>query len=152
MKKNFSAYPLNQYTNDGINMVLTPMGSKVNPEVLDAQIFQNSAHFADDCRFGCGDMVSKLSANGRISGKDIFDLGVIGIGIWSDEKKSKADLEAAQRAAEITRLQIAKEQIEAKTAAEQTAKARVSITTVAIVGAVVLGGFAAYYLFAKKKA
>lgn len=149
MKKNFSAYPLNQYTNDGINLVLTPMGSKVNQEVLDAQIFQNSAHFADDCRFGCGDMVSKLSANG-ISGKDIFSLGVMGIGIWSDDQKRKADIEAAQKAAEITRLQIAKEQIEAKTAAEQTAKAKVSITTVAIVGAVVLGGFAAFYLFAKK--
>lgn len=149
MKKNFTSYPLNKYTNDGINLQLSPMGSTVNPEVTDAQIFQNAAHFADDCRFGCGNMVSKLSADG-ISGKDIFNVGVLGLGIWSNDKKSKAELEAAQKAAEITKLQIAKEQIEAKTAAEQTAKAKVAITTVAIGGAVILAGFAAYYLFAKK--
>jgi len=149
--RNYSSWPLNKYTNDGITQVLSPLGSNVNREVQEAQIFPNSSKFADDCRYGCGDdMVSKLSADGKISAKDIFNVGVKGLGIWSDDKRSKAEKEAAEKAAEITRLQIAKQQAETQTAAAEAAKSRVTITIVAITGAVILAGFAAYYLFAKK--
>lgn len=150
--RNYSAWPLDNTTNDGINQVLTPMGSQVNKKVLDAQVFKNSDHFADDCRFGCGDMVSKLSANGdRIAGKDIFNLGTNILGIWASDQKSKADLEAAEKAKEITRLQILEEQAKQKTAEQEAAKSKVTITIVAIGGAVILAGFAAYFLFAKKQ-
>jgi len=153
--RNYSSWPLNKYTNDGINQILYPLYSNVNRKVQEAQIFPNVSNFADDCRYGCGDdMVSKLSASGseKISAKDYFNLGVKSLGIWSDDKRSKAEQEAAQKAAEITRLQIAKQQAETQTAAVQAEKAKITITIVAISGAVILAGFAAYYLFAKKKA
>ena len=91
--KNFTSWPLNQYTNDGVNVVVSPqdMTTEVNTKIQDKQVFRFGGLFADDCRFGCGDMPSKLAANGK--GK-ILDTLTSGLNAWSQSQKAQAEREA----------------------------------------------------------
>ena len=40
--KNFTSWPLNQYTNDGVNVVVSPqdMTTEVNTKIQDKQVFR----------------------------------------------------------------------------------------------------------------
>jgi len=148
---NFSSWPLNDRTNDGVNVVVSPrdMKASVNPQIQEKQIFRFGGLFADDCRFGCGDMPSKLSAtgSGRITGKDVLNLFSSGLTYYSDSQKAQADKEAAERAAEIARLQLAAERQRTEQAGIMS-KYKVPI---AIGVAVVLAGVAAYFVYKTKK-
>lgn len=151
--KNYSSYPLNSYTNDGVNRVIIPqeLYTEVNPQIQDTQIFRNGDRFADDCRFGCGDMPSKLAASGRISGKDILNTAVSGLSFWSSSQQKKAEAEAAQKAAEIARLNLLAEQQKTKQKEQQAGIVKAYGVPLAIGGAVIIAGVAAYFIFKKKK-
>lgn len=158
--KNFSGWPLNQYTNDGINLVLPPqeLYTEVNPKIQEAQIFRNGDQFADDCRFGCGDMPSALAMNGkrsangsRIGGKDILNIFSTGLGVWGTSQQAKAEAEAAAKAAEIERLRLQQEKEKTQQEQQKVGIIKAYAVPLAIGGAVVIAGIAAYFIFKKKK-
>ena len=145
--KNFTSWPLNEYTNDGVNVVISPqdMTTEVNTKIQDKQIFRFGGLFADDCRFGCGDMPSKLAANGRRSG--VLDTLTTGLNLWSSSQTAQAEREAAERAAEIARLNLQAER-ERTEQASVLNKYRVPL---AIGTAVLFAGVVAYFVYKAKK-
>lgn len=144
--KNFSSWPLNQYTNDGVNVVVSPqdMTTEVNAKIQDKQVFRFGGLFADDCRFGCGDMPSKLAANGR---GNILDTLTAGLNAWSQSQQSQAEREAAERAAEIARLNLASE----RQKTEQAGILNRYRVPLAIGAAVLFAGVTAYFVYKSKK-
>lgn len=144
--KNFTSWPLNQYTNDGVNVVVSPqdMTTEVNTKIQDKQVFRFGGLFADDCRFGCGDMPSKLAANGK--GK-FWDTLNTGLNLFSQTQQSEADRVAAEKAAEIARLNLQTE----KEKTEQAGVLNKYRVPLAIGAAVVLAGLTAYLVYKAKK-
>lgn len=147
--RNFTSWPLNENTNDGVSVVISPqdMTTEVNTKIQDKQVFRFGGLFADDCRFGCGDMPSKLAANGRITGKGVLDTLTTGLNLWSSSQTAQAEKEAAERAAEIARLNLQAER-------ERTAQAGVLNkyrVPLAIGAAVILAGVTAYFVYKAKK-
>jgi len=151
--RNFTSWPLSQYTNDGRNLVIPPQAltTEVNPEIQKVQVFRNAGLFADDCRFGCGDMPSKLAANGKVTGKDIFGAITTGFNFWASNQQAKADAEAAAKAAEIERLRLQQEAQRTKQQEQKVGIIKAYAVPLAIGGAVVVAGIAAYFIFKKKK-
>lgn len=149
---NFTAWPLNEHTNDGVNLVVGPrdMYTEVNNDIQQKQIFRFGGLFSDDCRFGCGDMPSKLAANGHkknVSGKDVLDTFTSGLKFWSSSQQARAEREAAEKAAEIARLQLQSERQKTEQLGIM-AKYRVPL---AIGAAVLIGGVVAYFVYKSKK-
>lgn len=148
--RNFTSWPLNDRTNDGVNVVVSAndMTTEVNPVIMQRQVFRFGGLFADDCRFGCGDMPSKLAANGqgRITGQKVLDTLTAGLNYYSTQQRAKAEKEAAEKAAEIARLQLQAERQRTEQAGIM-AKYRVPL---AIGAAVLLAGLAAYFVFKSK--
>jgi len=150
--RNFTSWPLGPYTNDGRNIVIPPqaMTTEVNPQIQKVQVFRNAGLFADDCRFGCGDMPSKLAANGKVTGKDIFGAITSGFTFWASNQQAKADAEAAAKAAEIERLRLQQEAQRTKQEEQKVGIAKAYAIPL-VIGGVIVAGIAAYFIFKKKK-
>ena len=139
--KNFAGQPLST-ENGGLLNVLTgrELATQIQPN---DNIFRPRPLFFDDCK--------DCSTKKNITGSDILGTLTLGANIWSAQQKNKADIAAAQAAAQIAALQAQKEAQITQQKALQAGIIGAYTKPILIGGAVIIAGIATYFIFKKKK-